>query len=167
MRRQSLCLLLLVGACSSNRSPSALLSPDPAVLFRPSPTPTPTLTSTQQPTDERVEVPFLLYGTLAEAKRALKALGLRWRIVYRKDDLFGPGTVINQAPPFGMVKPGRIIKIVVVKKTPCAGSYPDVCIPPPPPDLDCADIPYRNFRVNPPDPHGFDGYDNDGRGCET
>lgn len=47
----------------------------------------------------------------------------------------------------------------------CDPSYPDVCIPPPPPDLDCADIPYRNFRVLPPDPHRFDG-DRDGIGCE-
>jgi micrococcal nuclease len=48
----------------------------------------------------------------------------------------------------------------------CDPSYPDVCIPPPPPDLDCADIPYRNFRVVPPDPHRFDG-DHDGVGCES
>jgi micrococcal nuclease len=40
-----------------------------------------------------------------------------------------------------------------------------VCIPPPPPDLDCGDIPYKRFRVLPPDPHRFDG-DNDGIGCE-
>jgi endonuclease YncB( thermonuclease family) len=48
----------------------------------------------------------------------------------------------------------------------CDPSYPDVCIPPPPPDLDCADIPYRNFRVRPPDPHRFDG-EGDGLGCES
>ncbi len=48
----------------------------------------------------------------------------------------------------------------------CDPSYPDVCIPPPPPDLDCGDIPYRNFRVLPPDPHRFDR-DKDGIGCET
>jgi len=48
----------------------------------------------------------------------------------------------------------------------CDPSYPDVCIPPPPPDLDCKDIPYRNFRVLPPDPHRFDR-DKDGIGCET
>jgi hypothetical protein len=52
----------------------------------------------------------------------------------------------------------------------CAPSYPDVCIPPPPPDLDCKDIPYRNFRViynvPNPDPHHFDG-DHDGIGCES
>src|SRR5438552_14436646 len=48
----------------------------------------------------------------------------------------------------------------------CDPAYPDVCIPPPPPDLDCSDIPYRNFRVLPPDPHHFDG-DGDGIGCEA
>jgi len=47
----------------------------------------------------------------------------------------------------------------------CHPSYPDVCIPPPPPDLDCRDIPYRRFRVLPPDPHRFDR-DGDGIGCE-
>jgi len=47
----------------------------------------------------------------------------------------------------------------------CDPSYPDVCIPPPPPDLNCSDIPYRNFRVLPPDPHHFDGNGN-GIGCE-
>lgn len=49
----------------------------------------------------------------------------------------------------------------------CDPAYPDVCIPPPPPDLDCGDIPHRRFRVLPPDPHGFDGNDNDGIGCES
>lgn len=48
----------------------------------------------------------------------------------------------------------------------CDPAYPDVCIPPPPPDLDCKDIPYRNFRVLPPDPHHFDA-DGDGIGCEA
>lgn len=48
----------------------------------------------------------------------------------------------------------------------CDPSYPDVCIPPPPPDLDCADVRWSRFRVVPPDPHGFDG-DDDGIGCET
>jgi hypothetical protein len=48
----------------------------------------------------------------------------------------------------------------------CDPSYPDVCIPPNPPDLDCGDIPHRRFRVLPPDPHKFDGSDGDGIGCE-
>jgi len=48
----------------------------------------------------------------------------------------------------------------------CDPAYPDVCIPPPPPDLDCGDIPYRNVRVLPRDPHRFDR-DKDGIGCES
>jgi hypothetical protein len=48
----------------------------------------------------------------------------------------------------------------------CHASYPGVCIPPPPPDLDCPDVPYTNFTVVGSDPHGFDG-DGDGVGCET
>ena len=48
----------------------------------------------------------------------------------------------------------------------CDPSYPTVCIPSPPPDLNCGDIPHRNFTVIGADPHRFDG-DNDGIGCET
>lgn len=53
----------------------------------------------------------------------------------------------------------------------CHPSYPDFCIAPPPPDLDCRDIPAnrRPFRVRhdvrDADPHGFDR-DRDGRACE-
>jgi hypothetical protein len=55
----------------------------------------------------------------------------------------------------------------------CDLSYPTVCIPPPPPDLDCSDIRAGDFVVLAPDPHNFDGpYDGsvpnepDGIGCE-
>jgi micrococcal nuclease len=48
----------------------------------------------------------------------------------------------------------------------CDSSYPDVCIPSGPPDLDCGDISFRRFRVVSPDPHGFDG-NADGVGCES
>ena len=48
----------------------------------------------------------------------------------------------------------------------CDPSYPTVCIPSPPPDLDCSDIPYTDFVVVPPDPHGLD-MDEDGIGCES
>jgi hypothetical protein len=49
----------------------------------------------------------------------------------------------------------------------CDPSYPDVCIRPPPPNLNCDDegVP-ENFGVSGSDPHGFDG-DNDGVGCES
>jgi micrococcal nuclease len=48
----------------------------------------------------------------------------------------------------------------------CDPSYPTVCIPPAPPDLDCPEIPFRRFQVLPPDPHRFDR-DKDGIGCES
>jgi micrococcal nuclease len=48
----------------------------------------------------------------------------------------------------------------------CDPSYPDVCIAPPPPDLNCSDVPYKRFRVVGDDPHGFDR-DHDGVGCES
>lgn len=47
----------------------------------------------------------------------------------------------------------------------CDESYPDVCIPPAPPPLDCTEISHQRFQVLPPDPHGFDPDDN-GIGCE-
>lgn len=46
----------------------------------------------------------------------------------------------------------------------CHPSYVGRCIPPPPPDLDCADI-NGSVRVVGPDPHRLDG-DGDGIGCE-
>jgi DNA-binding beta-propeller fold protein YncE/endonuclease YncB( thermonuclease family) len=50
-------------------------------------------------------------------------------------------------------------------KEDCDDSYPDFCIPPPPPNLNCDDISEENFTVKGSDPHGFDG-DNDGTGCD-
>lgn len=48
----------------------------------------------------------------------------------------------------------------------CDPSYPTVCIPPPPPDLDCDDIEEFNFQVVGDDPHDFDP-DGNGIGCES
>ena len=48
----------------------------------------------------------------------------------------------------------------------CDPSYPDVCIPPAPPDLDCGDVSYRRFRVVGADPHRFDG-NRDGIACTS
>ena len=47
----------------------------------------------------------------------------------------------------------------------CLPSYPDFCIPPPPPILNCEDISGSDFTVIESDPHGFD-QDDDGIGCE-
>ena len=72
---------------------------------------------------------------------------------------YAPATTGPGSPPASTPRP-------VVGGGRCDPSYPTVCIPPPPPDLDCKDVPYRNFRVLPPDPHHFDG-GGDGLGCET
>jgi micrococcal nuclease len=61
--------------------------------------------------------------------------------------------------------PVRVKTLPAANQTSCDPSYPDVCIPPAPPDLDCKDISCRNFRVLQPDPHHFDG-NMDGLGCQ-
>ena len=63
------------------------------------------------------------------------------------------------------VAPTTLPAIPLLVDSPCDPSYPDECIPPSPPDLDCGQIPFRDFRVLPPDPHRFDG-NHDGVGCE-
>jgi len=63
-----------------------------------------------------------------------------------------------------LIKEG-IMDISNSTKENCDSSYPDVCIPPFPPDLDCGEIEFSNFRVIQPDSHGFDT-DFDGIGCE-
>jgi len=57
-------------------------------------------------------------------------------------------------------------EMIVESENNCDPSYPDVCIQPYPPDLDCGEIRYTNFYVLQPDPHGFDP-DKDGIGCES
>jgi micrococcal nuclease len=67
---------------------------------------------------------------------------------------------------WALPSPTAVRAIATTRAGNCDPSYPDVCIPRPPPDLDCGDIPYRRFRVLPPDPHHFDR-DHDGIGCES
>lgn len=62
-----------------------------------------------------------------------------------------PGSTFSQPPPVD---------------GPCASSYPEVCLPNTPPKLDCRHIPFRDFQVLSPDPHGLDP-DGDGVGCES
>jgi micrococcal nuclease len=58
-----------------------------------------------------------------------------------------------------------VATVVPAPPSNCDPSYPDVCIPPPPPDLNCGDVAYRRFTVVGSDPHGFDN-NKDGVGCE-
>jgi micrococcal nuclease len=59
---------------------------------------------------------------------------------------------------------GAEIEANISQDSSCDSAYPDFCIKPPPPDLDCKDIPEKAFTVLPPDPHRFDG-NQDGIGC--
>jgi micrococcal nuclease len=78
-----------------------------------------------------------------------------------------PSTVLN---PFRAVETGQSGPLT---QTPAPSgkydpNYAGGCVPPPPPDLDCADLErmgIHQVRVVGSDPHRFDG-DHDGVGCE-
>ncbi len=70
------------------------------------------------------------------------------------------------APPTTAPPPPLAVAPPAEDRSGCHSSYPTVCIPPKPPDLNCGDIPFKRFTVVGSDPHGFDG-DNDGVGCES
>jgi micrococcal nuclease len=78
-----------------------------------------------------------------------------------------PSTVLD---PFRALETGRSGPPTATP-TPtgkCDANYAGGCVPPPPPDLDCADIralAIAPVRVVGSDPHRLDG-DNDGLGCE-
>lgn len=88
---------------------------------------------------------------VAEARAAGRGL---WSACPEADGEAAPSTTAPGGPPGDPGGAG------------CDPSYPDVCIPPAPPDLDCADVADRGFTVLAPDPHRFDG-GGDGVGCEA
>ena len=90
---------------------------------------------------------------LAAARRARAEKRGLWGACNTVRDPNGPATTSPEH--VGSLPTGR-----------CDPSYPTVCIPPPPPDLDCADVRYSHFKVVGRDPHNFDG-DHDGIGCES
>lgn len=89
-----------------------------------------------------------------------------------ENDRTGAFTSIRAAPPPG-ADPGPPHQVPLnhwVDGGNCDPHYPRVCIPPLPPDLDCADLSFRTFRVNhdgptTPDPHALDN-NFDGIGCQ-
>src|SRR5690606_24469165 len=78
-----------------------------------------------------------------------------------------PPPPTTTAPP--IVQPQPVVPPTTAAPPPpasgCHPSYPTLCLPGSP-DLNCADIPAKNFPVLPPDPHRLDG-DKDGYGCES
>lgn len=82
-----------------------------------------------------------------------------------QDPAPGPATTAATPPPATTAAPSAPPATAPADSTNCSPAYPGVCIPPPPPDLNCADVPHDNFQVIQPDPHRFDG-NGDGVGCE-
>jgi len=112
-----------------------------------------------QPNDRYIG---LVRAAEAEARTAARGL---WSACSRAVALPAPAPQPDPAPATPVPLP------VPLPSQPAAGagcdpSYPTICIPPAPPDLDCPQIPHRRFQVLPPDPHGFDS-DQDGIGCES
>ena len=87
-----------------------------------------------------------------------------------------PTHAVDTGPGTGAAPPPAIAPLIPPASPPpavgtnCDPSYVGVCIPPPPPDLNCKDVPVKRFTVRwdvpNPDPHHFDG-DRDGIGCES
>lgn len=130
----------------------------PTATSRTEATPTPTATGSAAPTATRIatwsgalHLPFVIYGFPPTPTPTATSTPR-------------PPTATNTPPP--PTSTARPPTLTPTSRPNCHYSYPTVCIPPPPPDLDCSDIPYRRFRVLPPDPHNFDG-DKDGIGCES
>ena len=88
---------------------------------------------------------------------------LRITIDLSADALTAGIYLLRIATPNGVIS-DHIFEVTSTTSS-CDQAYPSVCIPPPPPDLDCGEMEHRNFQVLPPDPHLLDG-DGDGVGCE-
>lgn len=104
-------------------------------------------------------VPYIYQAQFRQAERVSREAGR---------GLWAPNTCAGQQIPADQT-PGASPTLVAPagpteQATDCDPAYPDVCIPPPPPDLNCRDVPARGFTVLPPDPHNFDG-NGDGIGC--
>jgi PASTA domain len=139
------------------------------------------------------EVPNLIGKTSAEAQALVESMGFQFMVLGRQSSDEPSGTVVEQIPEPGEGALRRGHVGVTLSSGPrqggvttdgdgggggggvgeggggggnCDPSYPSVCIPPPPPDLDCAQVNATGFEVTGSDPHGFDG-DGDGVGCET
>ncbi len=137
-----------------------------------------------------VTVPDVQDQSARAAKKALTEEGLKVK-VKRRYGAAPKGQVVDQRPAGGeeVDRGGRVALIVSRGAEPapepepepeptptetstaedsadCDPSYPDVCIPSPPPALNCPDVDQKDFTVKGDDPHGFDA-DGDGIGCES
>src|SRR5215216_11384 len=127
----------------------------------PTATASPTATITSMP-------PHRVKNTLTPAASAMKTLSSVQPATFTATQsltgitTIGPTQTPSATPtlfPTPMVQPSDTALIPVSggeTAVGCDPAYPGVCIAPPPPDLDCKDVPYRRFQVLSPDPHNFD-----------
>jgi endonuclease YncB( thermonuclease family) len=80
-------------------------------------------------------------------------------------------SIVPPPPPGQAIVPAQLPVNHWIAGGNCDAHYPTVCMPPSPPDLDCADLSFRGFQVvhdptlQTPDPHSFDN-NFDGIGCQ-
>jgi len=80
-------------------------------------------------------------------------------------------SIVPPPPPGEPIVPAQLPVDHWIAGGNCDPHYPTVCMPPPPPDFDCADLSFRNFQVlhdptpKTPDPHSLDN-NFDGIGCQ-
>jgi|GEM_PF-1288470 len=112
------------------------------------------------------ETPYTYHGVFNEAERIARERGVGlWSPATCNGNTEQPAPAPQPtAAPAPTPRPAPTAAPPPSKR--CDPAYPDFCIPPPPPDLDCPDIGRKNFTVLPPDPHRFDR-DRDGVGCES
>lgn len=159
-------------ACGGADTPATPLSPSatrtPTLTRTPSATRTPTLTrtpsATRTPTLTRTpsatRTPTLTRTPSATRTPSLTATATRT-----------PATVAAATSTPSAVATGELTvtaaaSVIATATAVCDPAYPTICLPPPPPDLNCSDITERSFTVLAPDPHKFDR-DGNGVGCES
>jgi hypothetical protein len=90
-----------------------------------------------------------------------------WMLVLDGNPCLSPPFVGFRAPaPNGGATPGVQVIPTRILGAGCDQLYPTVCIPSPPPILNCSQVPYRAFPVVGRDPHLFDP-DKNGIGCDN
>lgn len=74
-----------------------------------------------------------------------------------------PAIVVTVVAPIATARPA----VATPQARPaCDPNYTGACVPPYPPDVNCAQIPVKRFRSIGADPHGLDS-DHDGIACES
>lgn len=114
------------------------------------------------------DVRYVERFTAAQQSARDQALGL-WSACLGLEPQAADDVVAEDAPPAEQPPAAPAAPPAPAVAENCHPSYPDFCIPPPPPDINCTSEVIKgrkDFRVNQPDPHGLDR-NKDGFGCDS